>query len=45
MAFSSSLEGAMKLKFASFCSSDALSDGILFVLSQKFLFLAKNQGL
>ena len=45
-AFYSSMEGAMKLKFAPFCSPrDALSDGILFCRSQNFHFLAKNHGL
>ena len=35
--YNSSLEGAMKLKFAPFCSSrDALSDGILFLPKSVF---------
>ena len=42
----SSLEGARKLKFASFCSSlHALSDGIILGQSQKFPFLAEYHGL
>ena len=42
----SSLEGAMELKFAPFCSSrDALSVGITFCKSQIFQILAKNHGL
>ena len=39
----SSLEGAMELKFAPFCSSrDALSDGISFGQSQIFQFWPKT---
>ena len=42
----STVEGAMKLKFASFCSSwDALSYGILFGRNQNFQILAENHGL
>ena len=42
----SSLEGAMELKFAPFCSSqDALSVGITFCQSQNFQILAENHGL
>ena len=42
----SSLEDAMKLKFAPFCSSrDALSKEILFCRSQNFHFQAENHGL
>ena len=42
----SSLEGAMKLKFAPFCSSrDALSNEIIICQSQIFHFQAKIHGL
>ena len=42
----SSLEGAMKVKFVPFCSSrGALSVGILFGQTQNFQILAENHGL
>ena len=42
----SSLEGAVELKFAPFCSfRDALSIGITFCQSQNFKILAENHGL
>ena len=45
-SFYSTVEGAMKLKFAPFCSSwDALSYGILFGRNQNFQILAENHGL
>ena len=41
--YNSSLEGATKLKFASFCSSlDALSDGIMFLEIEFFSFWPKT---
>ena len=46
LIYNSSLEGAMELKFAPFCSSrEALSIGITFWQSQDFQIWGKNHGL